>query len=247
MDKSVARTFRSHMMDDLERAAGGFIQAEGIMKRALGRLWQVMSEDPDLKNFAPNMRSTAVNGTAPALSGGHVEDEALLQLKQEQEDEEMTGGSDIDEEERERRRRLARAPDLTPASHKIFIMERPLPHVSRSVPGSQLQPHVNGVNGHADLAPSVGSASGHDRGREEERDGEGSERSFVPVEAQLESLEKSLAALRELADDGREYVERLEEIRNGLGEMKAQRTLVWDVVRRKAVKELESAALAAVA
>ncbi|EIN13625.1 hypothetical protein PUNSTDRAFT_94812 [Punctularia strigosozonata HHB-11173 SS5] len=240
MDKSAARTFRSHMIDDLERAASGFIQAEGVMKRALGRLWQVMSEDPDLRHHITTeqqgTRTMGANGIPKSLPDEHMEDDSLVEPKQEQEDEDMTAGSDVDEEERERRRRLARAPDLTPSTHKIFITEHPPAYSAGTARSSQ--PHINGVNGHVESVPEP-----PDRGR----DRDGQERAFVPVEAQLESLEKSLAALHELADDGREYVERLEEIRNGLGEMKAQRAIVWDVIRSKAVKELESAALAAVA
>lgn len=61
-------------------------------------------------------------------------------------------------------------------------------------------------------------------------------------EQQLENLEKHLATLRELQDDGREYVERLEEIREGLGAVKAQRRCVWEMVRERAVRELQDAA-----
>jgi hypothetical protein len=64
----------------------------------------------------------------------------------------------------------------------------------------------------------------------------------VSPERQHESLEKSLATLRELEDDGREYVERLEEIREGLGETRDQRNGTWEMVRQKAVKELQDAA-----
>jgi hypothetical protein len=62
---------------------------------------------------------------------------------------------------------------------------------------------------------------------------------FVSPELQLETLEKSLATLRELQDDGREYVERLDEIREGLGDAKAQRNMIWDKVREKAVESLK--------
>lgn len=65
---------------------------------------------------------------------------------------------------------------------------------------------------------------------------------FSVPEMQQENLEKSLASLRELQDDGREYVERLEEIREGLGAVRAQRDGVWEMVRERAIAELEDVA-----
>lgn len=62
---------------------------------------------------------------------------------------------------------------------------------------------------------------------------------FPHPEYQLDSLEKSLAALRALQDDSREYVERLEEIRDDIGFTRTQRNGVWDLVRNKALKELQ--------
>ena len=70
---------------------------------------------------------------------------------------------------------------------------------------------------------------------------------FAAPEVQLDSLEKSLATLRELQDDTREYVERLQEIREVLGETRAHRAIAWDLVRDKALKELKEAAFAAAA
>ena len=99
------------------------------------------------------------------------------------------------EEEDEREERLARAPDLTPTTHKIFINSDPMP-----------------------------PPQGYD---------------YLTPEAQMETLEKSLAVLRDFQDDGREYVERLEEIREVIGDVKKQKEAVWDIVREKAVRELQ--------
>ncbi|KAG6897920.1 hypothetical protein C0992_009072 [Termitomyces sp. T32_za158] len=65
---------------------------------------------------------------------------------------------------------------------------------------------------------------------------------FSSPERQLDTLEKSLTTLRELQDDGREYCERLQEIRDGLGDIRAQRDGIWDMVRERAVKELHEVA-----
>ncbi|KAF8168285.1 hypothetical protein B0H34DRAFT_684954 [Crassisporium funariophilum] len=170
LDKSVTHTFRSSLLDELEHATNGLIEGEATMKRALGRLWQVMSEDPD-----------------------KATDDASVVPKREDEDEEESEELDY------QARRVARAPDLMPATHKIFLLSYP-----------------------------SGAPPNHDPSH------------FT--ETQLATLEKNLATLRELQDDGREYVERLQEIREGLGDVRAQRNIVWDVVRERAVKELQEAA-----
>lgn len=59
-------------------------------------------------------------------------------------------------------------------------------------------------------------------------------------EMQLETMEKAFAILREVQDDSREYVERLDEIREGLGDVKRQRDLIWLKSRKQALKELQA-------
>lgn len=173
LDKSITHTFRSSLLDELEHATNGLIEGEATVKRALGRLWQVMSEDPDMKT-----------GEAPMVP------------KREDADDEP---DELDDQAR----RLARAPDLTPATHKLFLLSYP----------SEAPPN-------------------HDPSH------------FTVPETQLNTLEKNLATLRELKDDGREYVERLQEIREGLGDARAQRNVIWNTVRERAVRELQEAAFA---
>lgn len=175
MDKAVTHTFRSSLLDELEHATNGLIEGETMMKRALGKLWHVMSEDPDRRN-------------------GEV---SLVPKREEEE---------LDTEDPDdRNRRLARAPDLTPTIHKLFLLSYP-------------------SSGPPVFEPSH----------------------FASPEMQLESLEKSLATLRELQDDGREYAERLQEIREGLGEVRAQRDCIWDMVRERVVMEMQDAAFSSI-
>lgn len=150
------------MLEELQQVTNNIIEGEATLRRALGRLWQVMSEDPD-RNLA--------NSVVP---------------KREFED---------GEQENDRERRLARAPDLTPATHKVFISVSPVPSYEQ-----------------------------------------------LTLEAQMETLEKSLAVLRDFQDDGREYVERLEEIREAVGDVKRQKEAAWDIVREKALRELQEVA-----
>lgn len=171
LDKSVTYTFRSKLLDELEHATNGLIEGEATLRHALGRLWQVMSEDPDQKE---------------------METEAPVIPKMEDEDE---NGEDRDD----RSQRIIRAPDLTPTTYKIFIN-------------------------------NDGDPASH----------------FSQPETQLESLQKSILLLRELQDNGREYVERLQEIREGLGDVRAQRSTVWDTVRERAIKELQDVAMTTV-
>jgi len=172
MDKAVTSSFRSRLLDELESATNSLIEGEATMRRALGRLWQVMNEDPD-----------QTPGNAPVVP--KREDEG--------------------DEEDEKERRLARAPDLTPIVHKLFISPTTAGTTDRTTP------IYDGLH-------------------------------FAHSDIQTENLEKSLATLRELQDDGREYVERLEEIRDGLGYARTQRNGVWDLVRKKAIMELQDVA-----
>ncbi|KAG6845634.1 hypothetical protein H0H87_005841 [Tephrocybe sp. NHM501043] len=170
MDKAVTHSFRSSLIDELENATNGLIEGEATLNRALGRLWQVINEDP-----------------------GKVSGDASLVPKQED------GDSDANDDSAARR--ITRAPDLTPPSHKIFILTYP--------PG-----------GPEGFEPSH----------------------FTSPDMQLDTLEKSLAVLRELQDDVREYGERLQEIRDNLGDARAQRDGIWNLVRERAVKELHEVA-----
>lgn len=63
---------------------------------------------------------------------------------------------------------------------------------------------------------------------------------LISQETQIETFEKSLAFLRELMDDGIEFTERLEEIREGLGTERAIRKGVWKGVRLRALQEMEA-------
>ncbi|KAH7104103.1 hypothetical protein BKA62DRAFT_669746 [Auriculariales sp. MPI-PUGE-AT-0066] len=60
----------------------------------------------------------------------------------------------------------------------------------------------------------------------------------LPVREQLEHIDKALATLRDMQDDGREYTERLIELREGLGDLGYQRHSIWNVVRERALKEM---------
>lgn len=123
----------------------------------------------------------------------------VLVLKREEDD-------DIDD-------RIARAPDLTPPTHKVFLPE---PEDTSDQALQQAPPApVNSAQAQA-AAPS----------EKEKR------------------LESAIAVIKELQDDGREYVERLEEIREGLGDVRAQRDVIWNMIRENSVKELQDAAFA---
>jgi hypothetical protein len=193
LDKFNTHTFRSHQLDDLEKVTNSSIEAAAVLKKALGRLWQAISEDPD-RLAQPTATATA---TDPETAQTLVPAPSLVP-KEEPMDSEH--GDPEDEAERERAERIARAPDLTPTTYKIFLSSYPPEDVSDSA-----------------LAG-------------------------MPIGGELEVLEKGLAALHEVQDDDREFVERLEEIRDGLGSIRNKRDTVWDIVRRKALAELQEAA-----
>jgi hypothetical protein len=168
MDRGVTHSFRSPLLEDLERATNGLIEGEAGMKRAFGRFWENLSKDPDEV---------------------HPKDAVIPKREDESEDTHA---------ESEKERRIARAPDLAPAAQKLFIVSYP----NRGSPV---------------FDPSH----------------------FVHPDMQRENLEKSLSTLRELQDDVREYVERLQEVRECLGDIRAQRDEVWTMVRTIALQELQ--------
>ncbi|KAI0786066.1 hypothetical protein C8Q75DRAFT_721836 [Abortiporus biennis] len=169
LDKAVTHSFRSSILDEMEEDTNNLIEGETLVRRALGRLWQLMSEDPD----KPSSDTEVVTKQEDEVDGGEAQ-------------------------------RIASAPDLTPAAHKLFL----------------------------DSYSDQDTAPVYDPSQ------------FTHPDMALQNLEKSMATLREIQDDGREYVERLEEIREALGATRTQRNGVWDIVRERAVKELQSAASA---
>lgn len=169
MDNSVTHSFRSNLLDELEHATNSLIEGEAILKRALGRLWQVINED----------------------AGTRERVEEVIPKREEADG--NVGEDDLDS-------RLARSPEFVPNAHKLFLS-------------------------YAHDGPPV-----HDPSH------------FASPQMQQDTLEKSLATLRELQDDDREYVERLEEIREGLGDVRFQRNMVWEMIREKAIKEMQDAA-----
>jgi hypothetical protein len=171
MDKAVTHSFRSTLLDELEQTTNGLIEGEATLRTALGQLWQAINDSSD--GMPP--------GDTPIVP------------KQEDEDER--------EHQDERQSRLARAPDLGSAVHRLFLSDYPVAESSQ----------------------------------------------LTSPELQQESLDKALATLRELQDDGREYVERLQEIREGLGDAGAQRDALWNMIRERAMQELQGEALRAAA
>jgi len=170
MDKAVTHTFRSKLLDELEQATNGLIEGEATMRRALGRLWQVINEESDGRG-----------------------DMAVVPKREEVELESESRHDEGDQ--------FDRVPDLTPPAHRLFLF----------YPDGGIQ----------------GFEQSH----------------FASPEMQLDMLEKSIATIRELQDDGREYVERLQEIREGLGDIRAHRDGIWDAVRERGVRELRDVAL----
>ncbi|KIJ45557.1 hypothetical protein M422DRAFT_250874 [Sphaerobolus stellatus SS14] len=163
LDPAAQHSFRSKMLSDLERATCGLIEGEAPLRRAIGRLFEVLGDDPEykLKVQGEERRSSTVTKTED------VENEDGLT--------EREGSVESD--------RPSALLDLSANIPKLFV--------------DSDEPQ------------------------------------------QEEFLQKSLLTLRDLQEDGREYVERLEEIRNGLGWVRSQKQSVWTVVREHALKEIE--------
>ena len=182
LDPTVAYSYRTPLLSELQSTTDNLVQGEAALRRALGRLWKVLSEDrPGPSDQAKaetkredDMETEDANGRVPA------EDEG-------------------DDELNDRERRLARAPDLTLPVNKLFLS--PLP-----------------VDGASEMPPSR----------------------FETPQMQLENMEKFFAVMKEVQDQSREYVERLDEIREGLGDVKRQRDIIWLKARKQALEELKA-------
>lgn len=201
LDPSVAHSYCTHLLDDLQQTTENLVQGEATLTRALGRLWKVLSEEEhtrlDLEgsNVLSDPRGNSGSSAKKDKNGG-VHEEANEYVDGDEVTLEDEDGSGQDMSERERR--LSRAPSLVSTVHKLFLT--PLPDDGSSI-----------------LEPShIGSP-----------------------EMQQDSMEKAFTTLRELGDDSREYVERLAEIRECLGDVKRQRNVIWMKTREQALEELK--------
>jgi hypothetical protein len=179
------------MISDLERATCGLIEGEAALRRAMGRLWEVLSDGPDTR--ARVQAETHESTTIPKREDIDGEDGFG-----EQEDESVE--SDLH----------STAPEMASNLHRIFV--NPSQEAFAAQPGH--------------IIPAIYEPT-----------------PIMVAQQQEETLEKGLATLRELQEDGREYVERLEEIREGLGWVRSQKGGLWTVIRERALKEMEEGEL----
>lgn len=186
LDPAAQHSFRSGMLSDLERATCGLVEGEAALRRAMGRLWEVLSDDSDTRARATEIRRSTTIPKQEDLDG----DDGFS----ERDDESV--GSDLH----------STAPEMVSNLHRIFVN----PHQDRFATQA----------GH--MLPAIYEPT-----------------PIMVAQQQEESLEKGLATLRELQEDGREYVERLEEIREGLGWVRSQKQGLWTVIRERALKEME--------
>lgn len=166
LDPAAQHSFRSAMISELERTTCGLVEGETPLRRAIGRLWEVLNDDPDF------LSRTVREDTRTAT---------------------VTKTEDVEGE--------------------YTLTER-----EGSLDSEPLLP----------ITPNLGSNIA---------------RVFLPTNDphQEEFIEKCLAALRDLQEDAREYVERLEEIRDGLGFVRSQKQALWTVIREHAIKEMNGA------
>lgn len=71
---------------------------------------------------------------------------------------------------------------------------------------------------------------------------EGVPSATLPSASQLESYEWAIGMIRDLGDDTREYMERLNEVRELSGHAGAARKEVWRVIKEKALEEMDEEA-----
>lgn len=191
LDPAAQHSFRSGTLNDLERATCGLIEGEAALRRAMGRLWEVLSDDSATRTKiqAESRRSTTIP---------------------KQEDFDGEDGFSEREDGSEESDFPATVPEMISNLHRIFV--------NSHSEGNVLQA------GHS--VPAIYEPT-----------------PIMVAQQQEETVEKGLATVRELQEDGREYVERLEEIREGLGWVRSQKRGLWTVIRERALKEMEEGEL----
>ncbi|KZT40115.1 hypothetical protein SISSUDRAFT_983781 [Sistotremastrum suecicum HHB10207 ss-3] len=161
MDQSVQHSFRSPLLEDLEKATESLIEGEAALRRSLGRLWQLLSE-PEPSQAETTSMQVDGESTPPIQDEQAMMDQTL---------------------------------EFTEPVSKFIV------------------PPANEILEQAERLQNL--------------------------QKQNEVIEKNLNTLRDLQDDSREYVERLEEIRESLGGIQCQRTALWNVLREKALAEMQ--------
>lgn len=211
LDPHLLATFRSNLFVSLERSASELIQSEIALTRALGRFWAAVSETDHIS--AKNQRHEYLK----EQQARHQEQQRLQEIRA--------------------RLREPFPTEPNPYSNGMHIDSDMLPLAGDLPPNPSLHDSISSRDcllGLFTLPTSI---------RLEYPAGPGGTAEVISLTPanQTEIVSRSIVNIRELQEDSKECMERLEEIREMLGKVKGLRDSVWNIVRSKAIEEMEAA------
>ncbi|CAG7846231.1 SubName: Full=Uncharacterized protein {ECO:0000313/EMBL:CCA68835.1} [Serendipita indica DSM 11827] len=188
-DPNVGASFRSNLLNSLERSASELIQSEIALTRALGRFWSALTESAN--RLSSEKRHAIMQ-----------EQEALLAEQ----------------------RQADSVPPVAPVYPAIpddrLVELDPFTTQDVTMRMFTLPTHMRLEYFHTPTgAPEIIS---------------------VAPQHQVDLVKRSMLAIRELQEDSKECMERLEEIREMLGKVKGLRDAVWAIMRSRAILEMEN-------
>ncbi|KAG8844112.1 hypothetical protein FRB91_002850 [Serendipita sp. 411] len=200
-DPNVGASFRSNLLNSLERSASDLIQSEIGVHRALGRFWTVLTETAN--RMAKEHRHALMEEQEPKLS-----------QQRPNMDVEPTDSPPLVNGEEAPQTSVVPPYPAVPSSRLTELDEFTTPNVVMNMFTVSKDITFYYPSSPADLVT-------------------------VSYPAQVDVVKRALLAIRELQEDNRECMERLEDIRELLGKVKGLRDAVWAIMRSRAIKEIE--------
>jgi hypothetical protein len=212
-DPNIGASFRSNLLGSLERSASELITSEIALTRALGRFWTALTETAN--RMAKERRHAILQEYQKQLAENrtHMEIEPVEHVEQP-----VDGVPLVVNGTKER----------SPSPSIPFFP--PLPdHLMSELDNFTTRNVIMRIfTLNREMRLNYTSPNG------------ASEIISVMPQHQVDLVTRSMTAIRELQEDSKECMERLEEIREMLGRVKGLRDAVWAVMRSRAILEMEN-------
>jgi hypothetical protein len=230
-DPNIGASFRSNLFTSLERSASELIQSEIALTRALGRFWTALTESANklarerrqviIENHRKehaeqiaHMELDGVDGIGPGPAPGGIHVNGTTEAHS---DDQAQGRAS---EKTQEQIRAAQAAAFAPLPDHYLaelddVTTKNIMMQLFTLPTNMKFDYQQMMNGPVETV------------------------TLAPVH-QVELVNRSVLAVRELQEDSKECMERLEEIREMLGKVRSLRDAVWAIMRSRAIAEMES-------
>jgi hypothetical protein len=213
-DPNIGASFRSHLLGSLERSASELITSEIALTRALGRFWTALTETAN--RMAKDRRHAILQEYQKQVA----DNRPRMEIESVDAIEHLVDGVPLVVNGTKER-------SPSPSTMPFFP---PLPdHFMSELDNFTTRNVIMRIfTLNREMRLNYTSPSG------------ASEIISVMPQHQVDLVTRSMTAIRELQEDSKECMERLEEIREMLGRVKGLRDAVWAVMRSRAILEMES-------